>query len=255
MTISQIATRVGKFASDNSPLILTVVGVSGTITTAVLTGKAAYKSSKVLEDERYKRRLNGEPEQTAKEKFLEVWPYFVPAVGTGAMTVTAIIMANRIGTKRAAAVAAAYSISEKAFEEYREKVIEKLGPNKERDARDELAQERVTKNPSSQQEVVIASGNVLCYELWAGRYFESTMEEIKKAQNDLNYMLLNNGYASLNDLYDKLGLDRTVVGEEMGWNSDKLMEIKFTTTISDDQRPCIAIDFDVQPVRNYFRVH
>ena len=153
-------------------------------------------------------------------------------------------------------MAAAYTVSEKAFEEYREKIVEKLGANKERQARDEVAQDRVNANPVGRTEVIVTGGgNVLCYDMYTGRYFQSDMETIKQAQNNLNHHILNNVYASLNDFYDMIGLSRIKTGDEIGWNSDKLMEIYFSTTMSDDQKPCIAIDFSVEPVRNYFRTH
>lgn len=267
MNISQIVRQVEKFAIDNSPLILTVVAVTGTVTTAVLTGKASYRACELIrkEEERfieydvdkavwYDDSRGRIARLGAKQKVQLVWPHFIPPLATAALTVSAIIMSNRIGTRRAAAMAAAYSISERAFEEYRDKVVEKLGPNKEKAARDEIAQDRVHNNPPS-GEVIIATGDVLCYDLYSGRYFKSDMESLKKAQNDLNYKLLNHQYASLNDFYNLLDLDNVKVGEEVGWNSDKQMEIHFSTTMSDDQKPCITIDFYVEPVRDYFRSH
>jgi hypothetical protein len=168
--------------------------------------------------------------------------------------VTSIILANQIGTRRAAAMAAAYAVSERAFVEYKEEVKRKFGTIKEQSVRDDLAQQQVNNHPVENRQVIIAGGNVLCYEPFTDRYFHSDMETIKKAQNDLNYRINSNYYASLSDLYDLLGLPRTTYSDEVGWNSDKQLEIDFSTTLATDGRPCLAITYRVEPIRGYYRV-
>jgi len=255
MNFLVIVKRVEKLVIDNSPAILTVLGVTGTITTAYLTGTASFKAAEIL-------RKEGMIESdeldsisfSFKDKFEYVWKCYIPAVGTGAVTVFCIVFANRIGMRRAAAVAAAYSISEKAFVEYKDKVIEKFGDNQEQKVRDEVAQDRVNRNPLNEREIIITGdGEVLCYEAFTGRYFKSSMEEVKRAQNDINAEIIHNSYASLSDFYNALGIGKTSCSDEVGWNTDKLLELKFTTVLSEDNRPCISIEFDVAPVRDYWR--
>lgn len=255
MSIKEIVKRTEKLITDNSSGILTGVGVAGVVTTAYLTGKASFKAAEVIRDAEEKAGAPyGSMELDLKERTLLVWRLYVPASLTGTLTIAAIIGSNRVGTRRAAALATAYTISEKAFVDYKEKVIEKLGENKEREVRDEIAQERITKNPPGEV-IIIAGGDVLCYEAFSGRYFMSNMESIKKAMNDTNYIINNNFYASLSDFYKKLGLPTTSYSEEVGWNSDNIIDIDFSTVLSEDERPCISIDFRVVPVRDYFRVH
>jgi hypothetical protein len=259
MTLVDLAKRAEKLVADRSPLILTAVGVTGTITTAVLTGKAAIKADRLLEKEKYyqSQRSNTPVEVLPpKEMFLLVWKLYIPPASVGALTVTSIILANQIGTRRAAAMAAAYALSEKAFTEYKEKVVEKIGENKERLVRDDLAQDQVRNNPVTDNQILMTGGGtVLCYEPFTGRYFNSDMESLKKAQNDLNYQVLSNYYASLSDFYDLVGLPRTKISDDLGWNSDEILELNFSTVLSDDGRPCISIDFKVAPIRDYYRVH
>lgn len=260
MTFSDIAKRVQKLTIDNSPLILTGIGIAGTVTTAYLTGKASFKAADVLRMQEQQISLNKTGQVDSpfeipfKQKVNLVWQCYIPAALAGTATIAAIIGANQIGTRRTAALAAAYSLSEKAFTEYREKVVDRVGKQKEQSIRDDLAQDRVNANPIGNREIIIAgSGEVDCYEAMTGRYFKSSMEELKAAQNALNYQLNNDGYASLSEFYDKIGLPRTSMSEEVGWTSDKLMELSFSTVLSDKGTPCIAIDYHVEPVRDFFR--
>jgi hypothetical protein len=257
MNLLDIARKVEKMAVDNSPSLLTGIGVVGTVATAYLTGKAAVKASQLIRIEEAKKttsvlsyRLNN------KEKIELVWVEFIPPVASCAVTIGAIIGANHIGSRRAAAVAAAYSLSEKAYAEYKEKVVEKLGEKKEEKIRDEIAQDRVNKNPSGSREVIITgNGDVMCYDSLTGRYFKSSVEAIRRAENEINKQILDTDYATLSDFFDKLGLRATAFSNEMGWNTDRMLEVRFSTVISDDNQPCISIEYDELPIRDYFRMH
>lgn len=256
MTLMGILARAEKLVADNSPQILTALGVAGTVTTAVLTGKASVAAYHKIKFETMKRDTPDEPYYaTSKDKVDWTWKLYIPPVTVGVLTVSSIILANQIGTRRAAAMAAAYAVSERAFSEYKEQVIKKFGETKEQMVRDDLAQERVNRSPVGDHQIIIAGGNVLCYEPFTDRYFDSDMETLKKAQNDLNYQINNNWYASLSDLYDLIGLPRTAYSDEVGWNSDKLLEMDFSTTLATDGRPCLVMNFAVQPIRGYSRLH
>ncbi|ADD81052.1 gp054 [Rhodococcus phage ReqiPoco6] len=268
MNFSVLAKNLERFAVANSPAILTGIAVTGTVATAVLAGKASFKAAKIIagEEEKLKDRMvevsdeeegDSDSESTldTKQKTLLVWKLYIPAASTCVTTVMAMIAANQIGTRRTAAMAAAYSLSEKAFGEYREKIVEKMGPKKEEAARTEIAQERVARTPVPSNQVVISGNDVLCFDQHSGRYFHSTMEELKKSQNDTNYRIINDGYQSLNDFYERIGLDMVPTGEELGWNTDTKFELYFSTVLSPDQRPCIAIEFVKGPITNYYKVH
>jgi hypothetical protein len=252
LNLRQLVSLATKFTSDNSPLLLTALGVTGSLTTAYLTARATFEAAAVInaEQETTERFL------TKKEKFKLVWPLYIAAVSTGVGSVTCIIMANRIGTRRTAAMAAAYTTLDKGFAEYRETIVEKMGASKERAARAEVAQKQMDKDPLSGNTMyVIKDGGVPCYDQWSGRYFLSSMEDIKKAVNDINYKIIHHNYASLNDFYDKLGLETTGDGEELGWTTNELFDVIFDTTMTDDQRPAIHMSFRSKPLRGYFKTH
>lgn len=245
--------KVEKILADNSPALLTAIGVTGTISTALLTARATFKAADLIYNERERQELMelGVPLDRKEEAQL-VWKCYIPPVASGTITIVCIIMANRIGHRRAAAVAAAYSITQEAFTEYREKVIEKLGDKNERAVRDEIAQDQVTRNPVSTSEVIITSnGDVLMRDAYSGRYFTSNVEAVRKAANDLNNQILGFGYASLTEFYHAIKLDSTSVSDEVGWQH--IFTPEFSATLTDDNKPCIVVTFSVEPVRDYYR--
>ena len=260
--IADIQQKAQEILTENSSALLTAVGVVGTVGTAVLTGRASFKAAEIIQEKEF---LDAE-EATAtdtdihifskREKVGMVWPLFLPPVGLGGATIVSIIMANRISAKKAAALAAAYGLSERRFEEYKAKALEKFGANKEEQLRDEIAQDRVTNNPT--KEVIILVGNdVLCYDMLTGRYFKSTVENIKKAENKLNQALFNHQYASLSEFYEDIGLEPTGFTDEVGWNQikDGNLEVKISTTRSPDDQPCFAIDFNNPPHPDYTQLY
>jgi len=247
-----------KLALDNSPLLLTAVGVAGVVATAVLTHRAATKSERMLfnaqQDKHDKRTNEFDYILTRKESFNVVWKNYIPPVLVGTLTVTSIVGANRIGSKRAAALAAAYTLSERSFEEYRAKVVEKIGENKARAVQDEIAQDRVRANPPGEV-ILVGTGDVRCCDLMSMRYFQSSVEGLRKAANEVNFQILHNGYASLTDFYNEVGLSATELSEELGWNQDNLLELEFSSVLAEDGQPCLAYRFQVKPIRGYHRIH
>lgn len=244
MNLAQLVSRAQKFAIDNSPLILTAVGVTGSVVASVITAQATIKAVQILEYESYDSNW---------EAVKIVWPLYLPSAGMLVLTCGAIIMSHQIGTRRAAALAAAYSLSEKALTDYREKIIEHVGAKKERVYEGEIAQKKVDNTPGS-SEVVVVSGDVLFLDEFSGRYFTSSMEKVRRAENDVNAEIVNNFYASLTDFYNKIGLKQTSMSEEVGWNIDTRLEVRFSTAISEDDRPCMVISYAKSPIRDYTKV-
>ena len=70
------------------------------------------------------------------------------------------------------------------------------------------------------------------------------MESLKKARNDINSRVMNHDYATLDDFYYIVGLAPSSIGGQLGWKSPKLMELEFSTVLSEDGRPCLAFDYN-----------
>jgi hypothetical protein len=243
--------------NDHSTTILTAAGVGGTVATAVLTARSTFKAADIIAREKSIINLavegNEDPVTLSKtEKFKLTWLLYLPPAGIGVLTVTSIIMANRISSKKIAALAVAGGISERAFQEYKDKVVEKLGPRQDQKVRDELAQDRVNANPPTSREImIVGNGEVLFFDQMTGRYFQSTVEDVKKAENKVNFELINFMHCSLSHFYDEIGLPPTTYTDQVGWNLGNKMEVVFSTVLSPDGRPCIAIDFRNPPLPDY----
>lgn len=265
--IASVAQQISKakfLLENHSTTILTGVGVGGTIATSVLTSRASFKAARLIDNELEVRLLGwreGEaddpPAEMSKVQMVKLtWMLFLPPVAAGVTTITAIIVANKISSKKIAALAVAGGISERALQEYKDKVVEKLGDRQNQKIRDEVAQDRINAHPLDSREIILAgTGEVLCYDMLTGRYFQSSVEEIKSAENKINHDMLNQMGVSLAEFHEEIGLPSTPYTDSVGWQGPDLIKVEFSTVMSDDKRPCIAIDFDRPPVLEWTKMY
>jgi hypothetical protein len=243
----------------NQPEILTGLGIVGVASTTYLTAVASFRSAAILQAAYDEKDPPEERTQRVKEQLKLVWPQFVPPLLSAGATMGFIFSAHRVNTRRTAAAVAAYSLSEKAFSEYKEKIKEEIGEKKLEKLKDEIVEEKVRESYSPEKEIervrehtnVISSGDVLCCDLTSMRYFRSDMETLKSAQNKVNARLLNEGYMSIAEFYYEIGVYPAEHTRMLGWESDKLMELEFTSSLTDDNQPCLVFIFNyVKPLFN-----
>lgn len=258
MDLSLAAKNVGRTISDNSPVILTGMAVAGSLGSVVLAAKAGMRAQRELDDllEEIEAGRADEDLLTFQGKLKTTWKFYIPAgLMTGA-TVACVIGANSVNTRRNAAIMSAYSLTDKAFQEYKEKVAEKIGEKKEQEVRDDISKDRLEANPPKENSVVVVGdGKQLCYDGMTGRYFQSDMQTIRKAVNDINQQCINEVYASQNDFYRLLDLDPVAIGEEVGWRSDHMLDVSYSSHITGEGVTCLAIDYLVGPIRGYYNGH
>lgn len=252
MAMPELFNKTAKLIKANAPEILTAIGISGVVTTAYLSAKGAFRAADLIEADIVENGIEPDRKKRVIRQAKLVWKEYLPAGVSGAVTIGCILGASKTQGNRTAAAVAAYSLSEKAFSEYKEKVVEQLGEGKEQKIRDEIAQEKVSKAALEGKEViVIGNGNVLCCELYTNRFFRSDMETLRRAMNDINAEIMRDisGYVSLNSFYDLVGLPPTSQSEMMGWNFEKPMFLQFSTCLSPDNEPCLAFDYNyVKPL-------
>lgn len=244
--VAKLIKDARKMVSKHSPEILTGIGIAGMITTTVLAVRATPKALEKIKEEKEAKCTD---ELTPIETVKATWKCYIPAVVTGVASVTCLVGASSVSARRNAAIATAYKLSETALTEYREKVVETLGEKKDQMVREAIDKDHIGKNPVSKNEVIITGkGTTRCYDNFSGRYFESDIDQIKRAVNELNRQMLLHDYVSLNEFYDELGLTHTDLGEELGWSIDKgYIDVYFSSHLSEDGVPCLAISYTIAP--------
>jgi hypothetical protein len=234
---------VKKAVTSNSTVILSSVAIAGVVTTAYLASKATIKAS---QDVKLHEEENGTPEDPKdrwKGRVKVSWRHYIPTAASGAVTIGCIVGSTHISARRGAAAQAAFVLSERAFHEYRGAVVEQIGERKDKAIRDEIAEKKVKSNPAPST-IIHGPGNILCCELYTGRYFTADVETLNRAVNTINSIALKRECASLSDMYDLLGLSHTQFSDEIGWRSDRLLEIETTFIGTEDGRPCLAFEYN-----------
>ena len=248
--VSKLIKGVPAFATKHSPEILTGIGIAGMVTTTILAVRETPKALMLIRDAEYEKK---EGSLTAAEKFKACWKCYIPAVVTGSVSIACLVGASSVNLRRNAALATAYKLSETALTEYREKVIETVGEKKERLVRENIDKDHLEKNPVTNNNVIVTgNGDTLCYDSLFGRYFNSDIDKIKRAINELNRELIMDNYVSLNDFYDRLDIDHIEIGDDLGWNvDDGLIDIDFGSQLASNGRPCITLNYTITPRYGY----
>lgn len=246
---TKITKNIGDLLTKNSPHILTVLGCTGLISTAVLTGKATPKALQILDAEAAYREKKHFIPMNKLDKIKLTWKCYIPAAVVGVSSIGCIIGANTVHTKRNAALAALYSLSETAFRDYKTKVVEQIGKTKETAIRDEVVKDKINNNPVNDATVIMTGdGEILCYDMLSGRYFKSKYETIRQKVNDLNYELMSEMWLNLNEFYYALGLPAIELGYQVGFHIDKgKIEPLYSPQLTEDGKVCVAIDLEVHP--------
>ena len=244
MTNMSWLKRLSKCAGNHAPELLIGAGIAAGVAAVVTAVSATFKAAKAID----KRKAAGK-EISRKEIVKTVWKDYIPTAGALIVSAGCFIAANAVHNKRAAALAAAYAISETALTNYKQSVLENVGEEKEREIADKAVQKQIIETPVDSTEVIrVGDNGVLVYDEFAGRYFRSDKNGIIRAVNELNRMIINDESASLNDFYDLVGLDYTIVGESLGWNcANGSVEVRFSSHLTADGEPCLAYSFATSP--------
>lgn len=253
--------KIGQALTKSSPTLLTGLGIAGVLSTAVMAVRATPKALALITEEAYDRYertkvdLSAIPDEYEIIRMLSnkdivklTWKCYLPATIMGVLTIVCIAGSNSINLRRNAALASVYSLSEAALKEYQTKVVETIGKNKDRKIKDDIAKDKLDKNPIANRDVVLTGkGDTLCYEALSGRYFKSDIQQIRKALNDVGRDMLSDMFVPLNDVYYALDLPGTKMGDLIGWNvDDGLIEPDFSSQLMDGI-PVLVIDYVTDP--------
>lgn len=241
----------------HSPEILVVAGIVGVVGSAVMACKATTKLDTILDKakndidkihecvehpdtlpepytvEDSKKDLAIVYTQTA----FKVAKLYGPAIMLGGLSITAILAGHNITRKRNVALAAGYTAIDKAFKEYRGRVVERFGEALDKELRYNIktkeVEEIITHEDGSEsivkKSVEVADPNT--YSDYA-RFFdeacagwskdpEYNLKFVKDQQRYANDVLKAKGHLFLNEVYDMLGIPRTKAGQVVGWIYDE----------------------------------
>lgn len=245
--------RGGLVLKKYSPEILTAAGVIGTVGSTVLACKATLKVEDILDEAKKKSNLinavhDGEIEVDAEytdkdyskdllvnrtQTAVKLIKLYGPAITLGALSITAILGGQHILRKRNVAVMAAYKLCEESFANYRSRVKNELGEEKDRQFYYGITEETVkdkVKSKDGKTKTVTTKVEKAPDHLYSqyARFFdeaninwdkspEQNMYFLKMVQNQMNDKLKARGHVFLNEVYDALGFERSEAGQLVGW--------------------------------------
>ena len=236
-SVRTLAYKGAGLAQRYAPEILTALGVAGVATSTVLIAKQTLKLEATVakaED----RILTAHETKNEGDNLAVVKAYMantsdmVKLYGAPVMlaiaSIASILAAHGIMRRRNAALVAAYGVLETAFANYRERVREAIGEDREQElyvgAREttevsESGKKTVKKDlsggPKSPYALLFDETNIY-WEPEAGT--NKTFLLIK--QQHLNDKLNVKGYLFLNDVHRALGFPDTKAGQIVGWIAD-----------------------------------
>ena len=197
------------FFKRNASIILTCVGGIGVVATAVIAVKDTPKAMQIIEKAKEEK---GEDLTTA-EKIKVAGPAYIPAIAIGISTLACIFGANALSKRSQASLVSAYALLDNSYKKYKKKVEELYGEDADTKIKGEIARDKY-----NETDILREDEKQLFYDYFSGRYFESTMEEVLKAEYELNRELHIKDYVGLNEFYDLLGLDGIQSGWDLGWS-------------------------------------
>lgn len=249
MKFKSIVNKIVKFASKNSPYILSGIGATAIATGTILIVKKAKHANETVDkkvsdqiDEAKKNAeaiqlCNGEEfkdnDKKARKTIVNAYvkstwdymKYYGPPVILISGGVLSMFSATLIQTKRLKVMSAAYTTLAAAFNEYRDRVKLVVGEEKEKDIfngveRDEKGEvvkvDPVLKgNAENTQEFsrLFGDGNSVFWE----KDTRICLKTLKGAESNLNQLLRYQGFVTLNDVWKELGMRPSEEGMYLGW--------------------------------------
>jgi Family of unknown function (DUF6353) len=274
-SVSSTCGRAMLKLSKKSPTILFVAGLGGAIGGTVLACRATVKASDVLEDfheeiaevkstmvntDSYKKDLT----YVYSKNTLIIAKLYAPAVIVGGIGIACLTGSHIQLRNRNNALMAAYATLNAAYENYRARVREEVGPEKELDIYHAAKDVVLEGGDGTKQTVKAADPNK-----WSpyARFFNASSSHweddpelnriwIRCQQEYLNNLLRVRGHVFLNEAYDALGLERCSAGQAVGWlmngDGDNFIDFGLFSAYQaknfDAREPDILLDFNVDGV-------
>lgn len=211
----------------------------------------APKALDVLDELKEEHKDDEDRKGFAKDVVKKVGPMVAGPVILEAAALGCIISGTKDSFAANAALAAAYSLSESAYRDYREKTKQIVGDRKELQIREEVSRElgkRAKYNPSAV--VDTGYGSSLMYDTLSQTFIRSGINIIDKKANEANKRLFTGyeSYITVNEWLYELGIEPmgNVTGN-LCFTSDRSIEPYYTASILEEGKEYIIINYRIEP--------
>ena len=228
--IQKALHKSGLYLKKYSPVALSCVASVGVIVTVVTAIKATPKAVELVKADSRKNH-DGDPyAYTKKEAFMSAWKCYIPTAAFGLSTIACIMGANALNSRKQIALTSAYALINQSYKEYKDKLKELYGEEAHNAIIDSIAKEKCKDISISANggwydssldfgEGMEPEVSRTFYDSFSQRYFESTIEKVIQAEYHLNRNFMFAGVIPLNDFYEFLGLEKTELGDAVGWSN------------------------------------
>lgn len=248
--MNNLLDRSKQFIGRNSATILTCIGGAGVVATAVMAVKATPKALQLCEQAEDEK---GE-ELTKFEAVKAAGMVYIPTALMGTATIACIFGANVLNKRKQVALISAYALLDSSYKEYKEKVAELYGDEAPTKIKEEIA-----KDHYAEEDIDLADGKELFFDEFSGRYFESTIYDVRTAQYNINKDMAMKSAVSLNEYYSYLDIPPIDGGDELGWSSGGCFDMYWQSwidfnhhrTVMDDGLECCIVGFFTEPFLGY----
>lgn len=245
--MKNLLTSSKLFFKRNSSTILTCVGAVGVVATAVAAVKATPKALALIKENEEEK---GE-KLTKKEIIKVAGPAYIPSAIIGAGTIACIFGANVLNKHSQASLASAYALLDGSYKEYKNKVKEVLGEEAEQKVVRSITEDHYADDTSNTDEPVF-------FDLYSLKFFNTTYENVLKAEQFVNDVFQSRGYVSLGEFYDVLGISDDINAYEIGWSSLAGQRYGYDRIIFEHEKitmanghECWVISMPVEPLPDY----
>lgn len=226
----------------NSPHLFFAAGVAGLIGSGVLACRATLRLEDTLATIQNDLAVAKEVGQASSDGLMpekahtkavavvftksgiSLLKLYGPAVGLGVVSVAALAGSHIQLTRRNAALTATLGVLTKAYDEYRQRVRDEFGVEKELDIYHGMKEEV---REIDGKKTTVKIGNTGAHSPYARFFDEFSTAWVKNAemnrvflmvqQQHFNNQLNAKGFVLLNDVYEGLGFEKTSPGAIVGW--------------------------------------
>ena len=247
--MKEIVKNVGSFLTKHRRLIATggaIIGFGVTMISAVIDSRKADLTIAELKEG------GKEPDKKELAK-IYVESYWKTAV-LFSFSVAMVACNSYFDAKEITGLASAYALTEKKLIDFKEATTAIVGEKKTDEIEKEVTKKNLSKAVASNNTIInTGNGTTLFFDDWSGRLFYSDIEKVRRAVNDLNQDMFDDGYVSADDLYWRLGLPQSGMGTHMGWCMDasKKFNVSFGSMLTENDEPCVTIHFSEPPYYNF----